>query len=255
MTTRGQITKRAQDEGVTAQVVERDYVLAHAVAAIATADREGVLAFKGGTSLRLVHFDDYRYSADLDYSITAGSAVDAATLIGAALAATSTTNVAMRVVAEIPPRIAYVGPLGKERTIKLDLTDDELVVNTQLRALVRRWNDLPTVPVRVYSQLEIASEKLRCVLQRFQCRDLLDLDALLESEVEPRAAQQLFERKALHRGFDPTTFAARFEQRMISYQQRWTTELGDYLAEVPDFDDLARRVRRKLRLAGLLARR
>lgn len=95
MTTRGQITKHAQDEGVTAQVVERDYVLAHAVAAIAAADRDQRLVFKGGTSLRLLHFDDYRYSADLDYSVTAGSATDAALRIESALAA-STGPVAMR---------------------------------------------------------------------------------------------------------------------------------------------------------------
>lgn len=253
MTTRGHITKRAQDEGVIAQVVERDYVLAHAVAAIAAADRDQRLVFKGGTSLRLLHFDDYRYSADLDYSVTSGSTTDAVALIRSALAA-SMGSVAMRVVTDGPPRLAYLGPLARERTIKLDLTDDELVIDTEQRPLIRRWNDLPAVLVRSYNQLETAGEKLRCVLQRFQCRDLLDLDALLDS-VDPRAARQRFERKALHRGLDPTTFPAKFELRMVRYRQRWSAELGDYLAEVPDFDDLARRVRRHLRLAGLLARR
>ncbi len=68
-------------------------------------------------------------------------------------------------------------------------------------------------------------------------------------------ARLRFERKALHRGLDPSTFPARLEQRMVSYQQRWSAELGDYLAAVPDFDDLARRVRRKLRAAGLLPKR
>lgn len=144
MIARGLITRRAQDEGVTAQVVDGDYVLAHAVAAIATADREQRLVFKGGTSLRLLHFDDYRYSADLDYSITSGSAADAALLIESALASAK-APVAMRVVADGPPRLAYVGPLGKERTIKLDLTDDELVIDTEQCRLLERWNDVPAV--------------------------------------------------------------------------------------------------------------
>lgn len=109
--------------------------------------------------------------------------------------------------------------------------------------------------VRSYTRLETAGEKLRCVLQRFQCRDLVDLDALLDGPVDPGEARQRFERKALHRGLDPTTFPAKFELRMVSYQQRWSAELGDYLAEIPDFDNLARRVRRKLRTAGLLTKR
>jgi predicted nucleotidyltransferase component of viral defense system len=123
------------------------------------------------------------------------------------------------------------------------------------RGQITRWADLPAVPVRAYSQLEIAGEKLRCVLQRLQCRDLIDLDAMLEDAVDLHAARQLFERKAIHRGFDPATFAEKFEQRMLRYEQRWTVELADYLAQVPDFDELARRVRRKLRTAGLLVKR
>jgi hypothetical protein len=64
--------------------------------------------------------------------------------------------------------------------VKLDIASDEIVVNTELRPLLARWSDLPPVQVLVYTPLEIASEKLRCVLQRLQCRDILDLDFLFE---------------------------------------------------------------------------
>ncbi len=73
MTSKGQITKIASKDGVDARVVERDYVLAHIVALISAHDVDARLIFKGGTSLRLLHFDDYRYSADLDYSVVAGN--------------------------------------------------------------------------------------------------------------------------------------------------------------------------------------
>ena len=57
MTSKGQITKIASRDGVDARVVERDYVLVHAVALISAHDADGTLVFKGGTSLRLLHFD------------------------------------------------------------------------------------------------------------------------------------------------------------------------------------------------------
>jgi predicted nucleotidyltransferase component of viral defense system len=63
VTSKAQITKIASRDGVDARVVERDYVLAHIVALISSYDADGRLIFKGGTSLRLLHFDAYRYSA------------------------------------------------------------------------------------------------------------------------------------------------------------------------------------------------
>jgi predicted nucleotidyltransferase component of viral defense system len=80
------IKRRADEDGLPAPTVERDYVLAHVLTAIAERDTEQQLVFKGGTSLRLCHFTDYRYSADLDFSLTDDIDAEAATnLITAAL--------------------------------------------------------------------------------------------------------------------------------------------------------------------------
>ena len=76
MISKAQITKVASRDGVDARVVERDYVLAHIVALISANDAEKRLIFKGGTSLRLLHVEDYRYSADLDYSVIKGTEAD-----------------------------------------------------------------------------------------------------------------------------------------------------------------------------------
>ena len=100
---------------------------------------------------------------------------------------------------------------------------------------------------------EIGAEKLRCVIQRVQCRDLYDLYRLTEdaglslAEVRP-----LFERKALAMDLEPCTFPQRFENRVERYSQRWSTEMSEHLAGPPRFDDVLRVVRRHLRGAGLL---
>ncbi|HUY10247.1 MAG TPA: nucleotidyl transferase AbiEii/AbiGii toxin family protein [Candidatus Dormibacteraeota bacterium] len=85
MISKGSITRRANDEKLPAQTIERDYVLSQLCADIgASAERRLVL--KGGTLLRLCYFDPYRYSADLDFSAIDGLSRPAATAAIAAAA-------------------------------------------------------------------------------------------------------------------------------------------------------------------------
>jgi predicted nucleotidyltransferase component of viral defense system len=255
MITKAHITRLASRHVVPAKTVERDYALAHIVAAIAKQGEGSKLVFKGGTALRLCHFEDYRYSADLDFSVMGGSLKDALDTMAHGLGAVGGSLNGVRLTEDNPPRIAYIGPLGRERTIKLDLADDELVFDTERRGLLPRWSDLPRgTAVHVYTLLEIAGEKLRCVLQRLQCRDLFDLHLLFEeAAVEPAEAASVFRLKARHRGFDPKSFAERYGERIGQYRKRWERELGEHLpGDLPHFNDVERRVARHLRRAGLL---
>jgi predicted nucleotidyltransferase component of viral defense system len=259
--TRHAITRRADDDGVDAAVVERDYVLAHIVAHLhrATPSDGGRLVFKGGTALRLVHIGDYRYSADLDFTIIGGC-------VNAAIAAVADVMEAARAYAEIPflelsdgdsPTILYVGPLeaANPRRIKLDLSDSEVVESVARGSILDGvWSDLPDpVSFDVYPLEEIAAEKLRCVIQRVQCRDIYDLYRLVDDMgVSLDEVRPLFERKAEAKSLDPSTFSDRFEDRAVRYRTRWDTEMPEHLADVPRFEDVLRGVRRQLRAAGLI---
>jgi len=253
MITRAHITRRADAEGMTAQDIERDYVLAHAVSTIANCDTEDRLVFKGGSSLRLIHLSDYRYSADLDYSVLVGTREEAITLVDDAFRDRGDAIPLLRLDRGDRPRVVYVGPLGRERDVKLDIALDELVVNTERKPIRPRWDDVPAAEVAVYTLPEAASEKLRSMLQRLQCRDFYDLYVLLCVErVDRQEAAELFRRKARHLDLDPDTFGARYEQQIPRYKARWADELGNYMREVPAFIEVERRVKQVLRQANLL---
>lgn len=255
MITRAHITRRAARDNVPAITVERDYVLAHVIAGLATLEIDNGLVFKGGTALRLCHIDDYRYSADLDFSLVSGSIEESYEAITLALANTGGSIQGLYLTDEEPPRIAYVGPLGRERRLKLDIAADELVLATERQPLLPRWPDLPTdVGVHVYSLLEIAGEKLRCVLQRLQCRDLFDLYLLFEEvQVDSIEAAQVFSPKAKHKGINPDSFAKKFHERIVQYRKRWEDELREHVpGQIPHFGEVERRVTRHLRKSGLL---
>ena len=255
MTNRAQITQQAACDGVPATTVERDYALAHIVAAVGALAAGHGLVFKGGTALRLCYFEDYRYSADLDFSVVDGDRDGAYASIDAALAAVSGAIDALSLTEDEPRRIEYQGPLGRLRSLKLDLADDELVLDVATVGVLRRWPDLPeTGSIRVYSLEEIASEKLRCVMQRMQCRDLLDLWRLFEDAgVDPRDAAEMFRCKAKHRGLKPQRFEASYLTRLAQYRRRWTTELEVHVpGDMPHFGEVERAVSRRLRATQLL---
>jgi predicted nucleotidyltransferase component of viral defense system len=62
----------AKDGGrrIPESVLERDYCLAWFLAALAESDCKEALGFKGGTALKRCYFGDYRFSEDLDFTLT-----------------------------------------------------------------------------------------------------------------------------------------------------------------------------------------
>lgn len=108
--------------------------------------------------------------------------------------------------------------------------------------------------VRVYTLTEIAGEKLRCVIQRLQCRDLYDLFLLFEeAQVDAAEAATVFRSKAEHRAIDPHTFSSRYTARIEQYRERWEAELREHVpGRVPHFREVERQVTRVLKNASLL---
>lgn len=248
------IKRRADEDGLSASAVERDYVLAHALAAISRHDEQAQIVFKGGTALRLCHFEDYRYSADLDFSLINDLGIDGALRFVADALVDCEEHIGfplLRLTGAAPPRIEYVGPLGaKPRSLKLDLAGDELVENTTTLPIARRYDDQDACECLVYTLDEIAAEKLRCVMQRLQCRDLYDLHELLVvRDVDAKAVWPVFERKARHRDRDPDRFAEYFDSRVPKWKDRWDRELPEYVVSPRHFDGVLRAVRRELRFA------
>jgi predicted nucleotidyltransferase component of viral defense system len=257
---KGLITQRANDEHLPAQTIERDYVLAHLCADIGLIGNRR-LVFKGGTLLRLCYFDDYRYSADLDFSAVDGLAVDDAHALVAAATAACRTRIELPVLELTSgdrgaPWLTYVGPLGaKPRKLKLDISDDELVTSRARVRMQQRWPDLPhDAAIDGYTLDEVSAEKLRCIAERLQCRDLYDMHELLDGgHVVAIDSWHLYLRKAENdesRGRQrtpPREWLETFERRIAQYRDRWADELADYLpGAVPQFGEVERRVRRNL---------
>lgn len=65
-----EISKKANIEGVRPQQIEKDYIISWILWGIYNHDfLKGALIFKGGTCLRKIHIEEYRYSEDMDFTL------------------------------------------------------------------------------------------------------------------------------------------------------------------------------------------
>jgi predicted nucleotidyltransferase component of viral defense system len=65
------LMEQAKIHNLPANTIEKDYVLSWILAGIAEADKlKNHWVFKGGTCLKKCFFESYRFSEDLDYTIT-----------------------------------------------------------------------------------------------------------------------------------------------------------------------------------------
>lgn len=66
----GEIQQKAREVGVRDQQIEKDYVLSWILLGVAHHEQlREVMVFKGGTALKKIYFEDYRFSEDLDFTL------------------------------------------------------------------------------------------------------------------------------------------------------------------------------------------
>ena len=66
----GEIQQKAREVGVRDQQIEKDYVLSWILKGVAQHEQlSKCIVFKGGTVLKKIYFEDYRFSEDLDFTL------------------------------------------------------------------------------------------------------------------------------------------------------------------------------------------
>ena len=77
MIDRQELLEQASTLGLRPGVVEKEYVLAWVLAGIyAQPELRGTWVFKGGTCLKKCYFETYRFSEDLDFTLTEADYLD-----------------------------------------------------------------------------------------------------------------------------------------------------------------------------------
>lgn len=252
-------------------VLERSYCLSWFLVGLSRSPLRDRLAFKGGTALKKCYFGDYRFSEDLDFTLTEESSWNEIErgLDTAFEETQQASGVEIRL--DRVDRhshenshsfyLAYEGPLprGPGKSIKTDITIHERIgFPPEERPILRGYDEYRDLPenarVHVYSLNEIAAEKTVALLDRArnEPRDLYDL-WFLTANGHVRLPDLLDQvgRKLQFRGLTLAEVGKEFRAKEGRYKRLWQVRLAAQLVELPEFEAVYRAVKRMLRQAGL----
>ncbi len=192
---------RAGGRRIPEAVLERDYCLAWFLIGLSRSPLRNILAFKGGTALKRCYFGGYRFSEDLDFTLTKTTSLetilaelknlfaDVEQASGVIIRYSSTDRISHQNSHTF--YLAYEGPLPGTavKEVKVDITIDErLVLPLKERPVLKGYEEYADLPddaiILVYSLEEILTEKVVALVDRArnEPRDLYDVWYLTERE-------------------------------------------------------------------------
>ncbi|NQY11768.1 MAG: nucleotidyl transferase AbiEii/AbiGii toxin family protein [Flavobacteriales bacterium] len=265
-----ELSKISNIVGVRPQQIEKDYVVSWLLWGIAQNDLlKQNLIFKGGTCIKKIHIEDYRYSEDMDFTLQDDSILDE--IIYAEFdnifgLISRETRMKFNITEEskgihsasgsIKFYVNYVGPLGGNGDhVKLDITRGEQLEYEPINGkILQIYSDIEDeFIIRSYGLEEVVIEKMAALMGRTEPRDLYDFDYL--TNIEQIAIQDVyyeFERKANHKGLNPNNFVDKVSSKEILFQKLWNKRLEHQIKDLSKFKDIWRNLGKQFRkISGL----
>jgi predicted nucleotidyltransferase component of viral defense system len=264
-----EISRKANSEGVRQQQVEKDYIISWIIWGIYKNDLlKEALIFKGGTCIKKIHIEDYRYSEDLDFTLNPemDDKVSDENIFDAFNTISNEIKEAANITLSIPEDskevhesggikffIKYVGPLGgRGDHVKTDISKGEkLEFEVEKRLMMNQYSDLndeEEVIIQCYGLQEISIEKMAALMGRTIPRDLYDFEYITNFEgIELQEIYYEFRAKAEHKGHNPDEFVEKVNKKEKILEKAWNDNLGYQIKDLQSFKDVWRSFQKQLR--------
>ena len=259
----GEIQKKAREAKVRDQQIEKDYILSWILQGAAQHENlSKTIAFKGGTVLKKVYFEDYRFSEDLDFTLLNDEISNEQIFewFGEIFEyVQEEANIPMEIIDDnehedggINFYISYIGPLGghgNRKKVKIDISRSEkLVLEMINQDVIISYSDQEPHQLLCYKLEEVLLEKLRSVMQRVQPRDFYDIWYILEiHRMDIDFYINEFKTKCENKEINPAEFHEKLNQRLPQYKGRWQKSMAGQIHDLPDFEQVEREVMRYLK--------
>ncbi len=256
----GEIQQKARELGVRDQQIEKDYILSWILKGVAQHEQLfKAIVFKGGTVLKKIYFEGYRFSEDLDFTLL-DHEIGNEQILGWFKETFEYTMEEANIPLEIIDNnehedgginfyISYIGPLGGQgnnKRVKIDISrSEQLVFEPLVKDVFIDYTDLEEHQLLCYPLEEVLVEKMRSVMQRMQARDLYDIWYLLEEHgMDIDFYMNEFEAKCKSKAINHAEFPKKVTERLPQYKGRWQSSMHEQIKDLPDFDQVEREVQR-----------
>lgn len=252
----GEIQKIAGRLGIRDTQVEKDYVIEWLLMGISCNNYlKGKLIFKGGTALRKIYYKNYRLSEDLDFTFYSKdfNHIEIKENFQTMIEWVKNKSRISLDIQDVNEKfnnfyIGYIGPLGGKginKSIKIDIADNEILCNTpEEKNVIVGYSDIQNkFKILSYSIGEIIAEKLRSLMQRTMPRDLYDVWYLFEKENYDIKEYLLeFKQKAEFKNLNPNDLFKLLQIKREVFNRNWNNHLTNQIKEIPKFAEVWRKL-------------
>lgn len=264
-----EIARRANSEGVRQQQIEKDYIISWILWGISNHDLlKEALIFKGGTCIKKIHIEDYRYSEDMDFTLNPEkeNGITNDDIYSALKTVLDQIKEVANIDLSIPEDskevhesggikyfVEYVGPLGgRGDHVKTDISKGEkLEFDVDRFPLLNQYSDIDEekkVIVQCYSLEEIVIEKMAALMGRTIPRDLYDFEYLTNTEgIDLQDIFYEYRAKAKHKGHNPDKFEEKVTGKEKILEKAWENNLSHQIKDLRKFKDVWRDFYKQLR--------
>jgi len=259
MLSRAELQRLANREKIALGMLEEDYVLTEVLKALSQLPGlHKSLVFKGGTALRKVYFPHWRYSEDLDFTVTQDipkeelrqnlnswyQQVEQTTQIRLTTRMLHKANGYARV------RIQFLGPLAHPAMIYMDLSFDEpLCLKPEFRKVLTAPFPNEEQTVQVYPLEELMAEKMRSLVERGKSRDYYDVWRLLKEQGSQINLEQLgtvLEKKLKHKGLSLKSIEDFLPGSPAGIKRYWEKDLSQQVTTLLPLEDVLNELKEML---------
>ena len=243
MVTKAELVSIARKQKLPLGMIEKDFVLTLVLREIYNSQFKNTLVFKGGTALHKLYLHK-RLSVDLDFTALGEFDIDVFKNILLIKEINSEIRKIRAFENSVSIDLKYTSLLNYPDSIKIDISLREKPL-LGLKEVAVHSSYFPDFPVLTFQIEEIASEKMRALIQRKRPRDYLDMWLLLK-ELEFKDFEKLAEKKLADMN-DNMDIGKVFTDLDI-VKSLWKVDLEQLIPELPDFDAVLNDLKNKLEL-------
>lgn len=242
------IIKLAGKEKVPIGTIEKDYAVTSILFLISQFPKIDRMIFKGGTALKKVHFSDFRFSEDIDFTCMEDVSEELFSLL---YDNKDTLDFTVTEIKKETTRgnskkfmVKYNGFKNYPNNVRVDLSLREKVQNepSTLKVL-HNYSTIPTFSIHSMIIEEIMAEKVRAVIYSGAPRHLYDLNYLFAKRITLNPDLVRAKIALYNEDFSIEKFRKSIEEMMID----WVKDLSPFLPQnPPEFNEVSSNVLQKI---------
>ncbi|MFQ6089186.1 MAG: nucleotidyl transferase AbiEii/AbiGii toxin family protein [Candidatus Methanofastidiosia archaeon] len=249
-----EIREKAREYGVPETTIERDYAQNWLLKHLSSIN----MILKGGTGIRKVYIENYRFSDDLDFTLleNVNKEILKSLVMKEIFKAKEESGINFNDEIQIEENIngfmitSYFRILRRSGTpmrIKLDFTKNErekIVLPLETKNIIHSYSDDCQFQIKAYSLEEIMAEKTRSLFERTRPRDLYDV-WYLNGKVDEERMLSILGEKCRFKNVELNISS--LVDRESDFVNAWKNSLRHQLKELPEFDHVFQEVTREVK--------